>query len=353
MTIRLGIVGTGQMANWHALRFGQLKGVRITACCDSVEERARVYAEKNKIPGIYADLERMLETEKLDGIVNVTPDSVHEKVAVAVLARRIPLLSEKPMAANLSAAGNMLEAAKKAGVPAMVNFSYRYSSGLQQARKLIATGRIGNIMHVEVSYLQGWLASVDWRKFKSDSALAWRMSTRHGSMGVVVDLGSHAFDMASFVAGDVSRLICTLKTADKGIPGNRIGEYVLDSNDSFMSSVQFKNGALGKVFASRIAVGHQNSIRVAIGGSAGAIEIDFDKSPGEYRICRKPRTENDKAEWKTVACRKMPDNQERFLAAIRTGKNDESDFVNGVKIQSYLDACLRSGKSDTWAVPGR
>jgi predicted dehydrogenase len=224
MTVRLGIVGTGQMANWHALRFGQLKGLRITACCDPVEERVRAYAGKNKIPGVYTNLDLMLETEKLDGIVNVTPDSAHEKVAVAVLARKIPLLSEKPMAANLSAARNMLAAAKKAKVPAMVNFSYRYSSGLQHARELVAKGLIGSIVHVEVSYLQGWLASTDWRKFKSDSALAWRMSTRHGSMGVVGDLGSHAFDMASFVAGDISRVSSTLKTFDKGVPGNRMGE---------------------------------------------------------------------------------------------------------------------------------
>ena len=71
------------------------------------------------------------------------------------------------------------------------------------------------------------------------------VSTKHGSNGVLGDIGIHILDFASYGAGlDIDHVFCRLKTFDKA-PGNKIGEYDLDANDSFTMSVDFTNGALG------------------------------------------------------------------------------------------------------------
>ena len=197
--IRLGIIGTGGMANHHASQYTAMPDVKITACCDVSAERRTAYAEKWKVPHTYADYGEMLEKEQLDGVVNVTPDAMHAAISIAVLDKRLPILCEKPLASNLADAKRMLEAARKANVPNMVNFSYRNSSGLQAAVNVIQEGTLGNMRHVESSYLQSWLVSKAWGNWRTDQSFQWRLSTQHGSAGVLGDIGVHIYHLTSFL----------------------------------------------------------------------------------------------------------------------------------------------------------
>lgn len=344
MAIRIGIIGTGGMANAHAAEFRRLGGVELSACCDIVPERAREFAERHRIPGVYTDYREMLEKEPLDAVSNVTVDAAHAEVALAVLARGLHILSEKPLASSLEGARAMAEAARQAGVVNMVNFSYRNSSGLQHAAEQVREGRLGRLRHVEASYLQGWLVSTAWGDWRTSPALTWRLSTRHGSLGVLGDLGCHIFDMTTLLcAEEIAELQCVLRTFDKGVPGGRIGEYELDANDSFIATVTFQHGALGTIHASRWAVGQPNSLRVRAYGDEGAIEVDLDRAFDEYRLCSGPKAINSDT-WETVQCPPTPNNHERFIQAIRTGGQDPCDFANGVRVQSYLHACIVSDR---------
>lgn len=341
--IRVGIIGTGGMANSHAQAAADIRGVKLTACCDISREKVDAFAAKWESPAAYIDYAEMLEKEKLDAVMNVTSDDAHCEVALAVLKRGLHLLSEKPLAANLKEARKMKAAAEKAGVVNMVNFSYRNSCGLQRAAKVIAAGKIGRIIHVESSYLQSWLAGTRWDKVKSTATL-WRLSTRHGSAGVLGDLGCHIYDLTTLLAGDIDEIQSKLKTFDKGVPGNRIGEYVLDANDSFISQVTFKNGAIGTIHSSRWATGQGNSLRARVYGDEGAIEVDLDDSYEHYKICS-VRTPT----WKKVQCKPTPNMWKRFFRAIKTaGKTGlpahQSDFANGCKIQAYLHYSIESDK---------
>jgi predicted dehydrogenase len=333
--IRLGVIGTGGMANAQANEFRKIKGVKLTACCDIVADRAKAFAEKFGIPAAYTCYTEMLAKEKLDGVTNVTIDAVHAEVALAVIRKGIAILSEKPLATTLADARKMAAAAKRAGVVNMVNFSYRNSCGLQQAAREMRAGKIGRVLHVESSYLQSWLVGAHWGNWRSSPGMTWRLSTRHGSAGVLGDLGCHIYDMTCLLCGDIASIDCRLKTFDKGVPGNRLGEYVLDANDSFVSTVVFRNGALGTVHSSRWATGHMNSLRVRVFGDKGAIEVDLDRAWDEYRICFGTQSINS-ATWESVKCRPTPSNYERFIRAIRTRKSDENNFANGAKIQAYL-----------------
>jgi len=235
------------------------------------------------------------------------------------------------------------EAAQQAGVINMVNFSYRNSCALQKAAEAVRAGKIGRLMHVESSYLQSWLVATSWGDWHTTPAFTWRLSTKHGSLGVLGDVGCHIYDMTTLLCGDIAEIDCHLKTFDKGIPGDKIGEYDLDANDSFISTVVFANGAVGTIHSSRWAVGHMNSLKVYAAGDEGAIEVDLDSSYSEYRICSGMKNINS-ATWKTVKCAPTPNNYQRFIRAIKTGINDVNDFANGAKIQAYLHYSLLSDK---------
>ncbi len=339
--IKLAVIGTGGMANGHAAEFAKIKGVTVAACCDMNLERATEFAVKHGIKAVYRDYREMLDKERPDAVTNVTPDAVHAEVVLAVVGAKTHILSEKPMATSLADAKKMLAAARKAGVINMINFSYRNSSALQKASEYVRSGKIGRIMHVEASYLQSWLVATNWGDWRVKPGLAWRLSTKHGSAGVLGDLGCHIYDMTTLVCGDIAEIDCRLKTFDKGVKGNRLGEFVLDANDSFISTVVFADGGLGTVHSSRWATGHANSLRLRVHGDQGAVEIDLDRSYGEYQLCVGRKAINDRA-WKTVVCKPTPNMYQRFITSIKTGKNDPSDFANGVKVQAYLESSFAS-----------
>ena len=343
--IRLGIIGTGGMAHDHARNFAKIPGVQLVSCCDIVEDKAKKFGQTFSIPGCFGDLDTMLDSGGLDAVSIVTTDSSHAAVALKAIERGLHVMCEKPLATNYADAMKMAKAAKRKKVKTAVNFSYRRSAAVQYASKLVQSGKLGRVIHVEASYLQSWLASSAWGTWKDSPQLLWRLSRKHGSNGDLGDIGVHIYDLVSFVAGDFAELNCKLETFDKGVA--RIGEYVFDANDSFVSSVKFAGGAIGAVHSSRWAVGHNNSLRCRVYGDKGAIEIDLDHSYDLLKIIRGKDGIN-KALWETIKCPPVPSMYQRFITSIQTGKQGQPDFETGAKVQKYLDASFASDAKKKW-----
>ncbi len=341
--IRLGIIGTGSMAQTHAKSFSSLKGVTLAACCDIDGQKARRFARRWKIPRWYADPAALLAEGGIDAVSIVTVDAMHAPLSLAAIARGLPVLCEKPLATSLADARRMRDAAAARGVVTQVNFSYRNARAAQAAAALIRAGGIGRVLHVEASYLQSWLVQDTWGDWRTTDAFTWRLSRRHGSFGALGDVGCHIYDLAALLCGDIEEISCRLATFDKGIEGNRIGPYVLDANDSFVSTVKFAGGGIGTVHATRWASGHINSLRVRVYGDEGAVDLDLDRSTETYRLCR-GKAALRAPTWKVVRAGKTPTQYARFVAAIRAGASDESDFANGARVQAYLDASAASAR---------
>ena len=339
--IKLGIIGTGSMAHLHAENFRNIRDVKIVACCDIVEKKAKEFAKAHGIANYHTDFDQMLNAELLDAVSIIVNDKFHASLAITAMKKGLHVFCEKPLATTTSDARKMVKAAKKAGVINMINFVYRRSSALQRAHQMVESGGIGRLRHVEAHHLQSWLVGKHWGDWKKTSAFLWRLSKKHESTGALGDIASHTFDFVTFVVGDISNLYCKAKTFDKGVKSPYKG-YTLDANDSAHIIAEFENGATGTINVSRWATGQADSLYLQVHGTKGALKVDLDG--GEDKLWVSIGKDIDRPKWKTVSCGKCVTNYQKFIKSIRTGKNDVPTFIEGARIQEYIEKCFASAE---------
>lgn len=338
--MRLVILGTGGMANQHASHFASIDGVDIVGAVDIDRGRLEAFAARHRIPRRFTSLDEALDWGEFDAATNVTPDRVHHATTLALARAGKHVLCEKPLAENHADALEMTEAAERAGIINMVNLTYRNGGPLQRAREMVLAGEVGTVRHVEASYLQSWLVSNAWGDWRTEPQFLWRLSKKHGSNGVLGDIGIHILDFASYGAGlDVAHVFCRLKAFDKA-PGNRIGDYDLDANDSFTMSVDFSNGALGVIHASRWATGHLNELRLLVCGEKGALDVKTRLDGSTLHACLGEDTAT--AIWREIHVDVPKTNYQRFVEAVRTGINQEPSFRHAANLQKVLDVSMIS-----------
>lgn len=338
--VRILILGTGGMAANHASAYAAMPGVELVAGIDTRPAPLAAFNAEHGIPRGFASLDEALAWGEFDAVSNVTPDGAHYPTTMPLLAAGKHVLCEKPLATNAAHAETMAMAAAKAGVVNMVNLSYRDVPALQKAAAMVRAGEIGTVRHFEASYLQSWLTQPAWGDWKTDPKWLWRVSTAHGSKGVLGDVGIHILDFATYIAGqDAAQVSCLLKTFDKA-PGGKIGEYVLDANDSATMQLMLQNGALGTVAATRFASGHLNDLRLRIYGDKGGLEVGFESWTSRLRACLSPDLET--ATWHDVECPAVPTTYQRFIAAIRGEAPADPDFARGALLQRLLDRAEQS-----------
>ena len=292
----------------------------------------------------YGDVDTLLRECEVDAITNVTPDRFHAPISIQAIQAGKHVLCEKPLALNYKEAMEMVGAAESKRVINMVNLTYRNSAALQKAREMIGAGEFGQIVHVDMSYLQGWLVSSAWGDWRANPGALWRLSKAHGSMGVLGDLGIHAVDFASFPVGRIKQVNARLKAFSE-FKGDRWKEYTLDANDTALIHVEFENGALGTIHTTRWAAGYLNTLELRIFGTKGALRIDLDRSWDRFEIS--VGEEMHKGIWREIICPPTPTNYRRFIDSILTGVNDQPDFRRGAEVQAVLDGCLLSDERKT------
>ncbi|WP_374622020.1 Gfo/Idh/MocA family protein [Devosia sp.] len=337
--MRLLILGTGRMANSHAKAFAAIEGVEMVGAVDTDPAALAAFCDTYGIARRFASLEAALEWGAFDAVDNITPDSIHHATTLAALAAGKHVFCEKPLATDHGKAMQMVEAAEAAGLVNMVNLTYRNVAELHKAREIIAAGSIGEVKHIEASYLQHWLAL---RDFTDTASLAgtwlWRLSTGHGSNGTLGDIGIHILDFTSFATGQpIVAMNCRLQTFHK-VPGDCIGDYVLDANDSFIISAEFGNGAIGVIHSSRWASGHSNDQRLRVYGNKGGLELSHGHWGSLLRVCAGEDVAT--STWREVRADPVPTNYQRFAEAVRTGIQSEPGFRHAAGLQKVLDLAL-------------
>ena len=268
--IRLGMVGGGQGAligSVHRLAARMDGHFRLVAgALSSTPERARASgAEIGLDPTrTYDDWTRMAgrEARRKDGVeavAIVTPNHMHAAPAIEFLKRGIHVICDKPLTATMAEAKKLAAAAEKADALFILTHNYTGYPLVRQARAMIARGDIGQIRLVQVEYAQDWLThevhnkQAEWR---SDPA-------RAGIGGALGDIGTHAYNLAAFVAGMEPEALAADVTAF--VPGRQ-----LDDNANVL--LRYPGGAKGMLWASQVAPGNENSLRIRVFGDQGGLE---------------------------------------------------------------------------------
>ena len=348
--MKIGIVGTGNIAARHLEEFNKIDNVKVEAACDTNKDNLEKFLSLNnkyKIRG-YTNLDEMLSNEKnFDGITNATPDKFHKETSIKVLNSGYNIFCEKPLAENYEDAKKMVEAAVGAEKINMVNFTYRESSAYQKLVDIIKSGDVGVPRHVSACYYQSWLSSNKWGNWRKEDKWLWRLSKKHGSNGALGDTGVHIFDFAINAVGDIKEIFTDIKTYhDKG---KQIGDYILDANDGFNSLVRYENGAIGTITNTRYATGHANSIILEVFCTKGALKVELDEARSKWSTLNICQNDNiNKILWETIECPKTPNNYENFIKSIKSNIQMQPDFNQGAKIQKIIDSCIKSNDNNIW-----
>ena len=201
--IRVGVIGCGVIAYWVHLRLLQkMKGVRLEAASDPAAD-AREKAKTIVRAPIFADAKDIIDNPDIDAIVICAPTGVHADLSTAALNAGKHIFVEKPIAASASDAQRVVDAALGTGLTAMVGYSRRLHPLYRQAMKLISNNELGAIHAVHSAFTE---------PIGSSEMAGWR-ETRAAGGGVLLDLGSHHFDlMRWFLADEVASVECSAES---------------------------------------------------------------------------------------------------------------------------------------------
>jgi len=234
---------------------------------DAVKEAARRYGYE----GYYTDWRKLVADPRVQLFDNGGPNDLHAEPCIAAAQAGKHIICEKPMARSAVEARQMLDAVNKAGVKHAVAFNYRFVPAIRQAYELIRSGALGQIYHFRAVYLQEWITDPEF-------PLIWRLEKRLAGSGALGDLGAHIIDLARFLVGEPKSVMGLTKTfiTERPLPDGK-GRGKVDVDDAFEALVEFQNGAIGTLEASRFAAGRKNHQVLEINGSKGSLHFNLER----------------------------------------------------------------------------
>ena len=271
--IRLGMVGGGQGAfiggvHRIAARIdGQFELVAGALSSEPARAKASALELGIATERSYGSFEEMARAEAarpdgIEAVSIVTPNHVHAPAARAFLEAGIHVICDKPMTTTVAEAQKLVDLVEKSGQVFVLTHNYTGYPMMRQARAMIAQGELGDIRVVQAEYPQDWLT--ERAELSGSKQAEWRTDpTRSGAGGAIGDIGTHAYHLAAFVTGlETDALLAQLTTFAPG--------RLLD--DDVQILLRYKGGARGMLWASQVAVGNENGLKLRIYGTKGGLE---------------------------------------------------------------------------------
>jgi len=275
-SLRLGVIGGGlgsfigpvhRSAAVLDQRFEIVAGV-----LSSAPEKARAQGVALGLPPAraYTAIAEMLAQEAarpdgdgIEAVAIMTPNDRHFEGCVAALEAGLDVICDKPMVNTLDEADRLAALVERSGRVFCLTHNYSAYAMVRQARAMVAAGAIGAVRMVHVEYLQGGMALPVEQGPLTDK-LRWKLDAgRSGPSLVLGDIGTHAHQLACFVAGSAVERVC----ADVGavVPGRSVDDYAA-------LLWRFANGARGSCIVTQAAAGAENNIMLRVYGEKGMIE---------------------------------------------------------------------------------
>ena len=273
--LRLGMVGGGRGAfigAVHRLAARMDDHFELVAGAFSADpETSRASARELRVADAraYADFREMAKLEAarddgIDAVAIVTPNHLHHAVASAFLAAGIHVICDKPLCTSLADARDLEKRVAESGPIFVLTHNYAGYPLIREARARVEAGELGKIRVVQVEYAQDWLASR--LEASGQKQASWRTDpARAGPGGCLGDIASHAHHLAGFVSGlEVEELCAQLTAFVEGRP--------LD--DDVQILLRYQGGARGMLWASQVAAGNENGLRLRVYGEKAGLEFE-------------------------------------------------------------------------------
>ncbi len=346
-TVRLGIIGLGNMGKRHIgyLQAGEVKGVKITAVSDMIEEnRQWAQQEFDESVAIYNDAYELMDSGKIDAVLIATPHYSHPELSIASFERGLHVLVEKPAGVYTKQVREMNEAWEKSNVKFSMMYNQRTNPLYRKLKDIIDSGELGEIRRTN------WIIT-NWYRTQSyyDSG-TWRATWAGEGGGVLLNQDPHQLDLWQWTIGMMPSRVRAFCYFGK--------HRDIEVEDDVTAFVEYENGATG-VFVTTTGEAPGTN-RFEISGDRGKIVIENDQLTfWRLRESEKEFNQNFKGSFGSPECWKCevpihgenPDHRgitQNFINAILHDEPLIAPGEEGIKGLMISNAMLLSTWTDNW-----
>jgi predicted dehydrogenase len=338
MTIRIGLIGGGNISETHARAARAIAGVEIAAVHGTNHEKtARLCLEYGGTP--YQNFEAFLNHRPMDLAIIGSPSGLHAEQGIAAARSGLHVLTEKPIEISTARADALIAAAKKYSVHLGVIFQDRTKRHIRELKSWLDQGLLGKVLFVD--------ARVKWYRPPEYYANSrWRGTFALDGGGALINQGVHTIDLLLWLLGDVVRVQARTATL----------LHKIEAEDTAVATLEFASGALG-VFHATTAAYPGYPRRVEVSGTEGTVILEHDRIIAANLRNALPAAalaglddsatdENQSASSATVSdFRGHQAVLEDFLGAIRQNRAPTCDGADGRRSIALIESIYRAAKT--------
>jgi len=277
--VGVGMLGYAFMGKAHSNAYKKIPYMmypppaipKLVAIAGRNAEAAQEAAKRYGYEKVYTDWRDLIADPEVQLFDNGGPNDTHAAPSIAAAEAGKHIFCEKPLARTAEEAKTMLDAVTKAGVKHQVAFNYRFVPAIRQAFELIQSGALGRIYHFRAVYLQEWIMP------HYGTPMIWRLDKQAAGSGALGDLGAHIIDLGRHLVGEMTSVSAMAKTFIPERPNVDGSMAKVEVDDAFVACVEFANGAIGTLEASRFAAGRKNHEVLEINGEKGSIRFNMER----------------------------------------------------------------------------
>lgn len=258
MTMKIGLIGGGNISETHARAVMAVPGLEIVAIqgtnAAKVAELSRQYGGK-----AYHDFEAFLRHRPMDLVVIGSPSGLHATQGIAAAQRGLHVLTEKPIDVNLERTGELISATERGRVKLGVIFQDRVKPAIRRLKLWLQDGVLGKPLFVD--------ARVKWYRPPEYYAKSrWRGTFALDGGGAVINQAIHTLDLMLWLLGDVSRVQAHKATI----------LHPIEAEDTAAALLEFANGTVGVFQATTVAYpGYPRHLEIT--GTEGTVILEHDR----------------------------------------------------------------------------
>ncbi len=342
--IGIGIIGAGQVAQYHLEALAKTPEARVIALYDVVPKQASETAAAFEVPNVEPSLEGLLERRDIGAVIVATPPVAHREHTTMAIAAGKHVLCEKPFALNATEAESMVKAADEHGrFLAVCCGRERFGAGPATAHLLVRSGDLGDVYHVRsCGYrLRGRPIS------DNPKAGAWFVDRSQAGGGALIDIGVYHLDQVLWLLGfpRVTDVLCSTydsvgtpvsSPAGRTVEDHAVVMLTCENGASAIVEVAWRSNIVGQdrtvVLGTKAGLRFNPLSRVIAGADRQAVEDRLLDVPDEYGT-------------------HFGDITTRFVRSVLRGEQPDTSGEEALEVTRLIDAAYRSASTGTAAKP--